>query len=85
MIKQISLIAIVAIGIGVLFLGTSHVPAFAQNVPPSQNPGCTGDPHGGVNPETGNPHGPGTGGAGGGGGETGNPHVPGTGTATGEC
>jgi hypothetical protein len=49
MIKQISLIAIVAIGIAAVLIGTSHAPAFGF--------GCTGDPHGeGVNPGTGDPH-----------------------------
>jgi hypothetical protein len=48
-------------------LGTNLVPAVAQNVPPSQIPSRTGNPHGeGGNPETGNPHQ-----AGG----TGNPHM----------
>jgi hypothetical protein len=66
MIKQISLIAIVAIGIGVLFLGTLLAPVFAT-VPAD----CTGDPHNGFrNPDTGNPHVGGFGGA-----ATGNPHV----------
>ena len=61
MIKQISFIVIVAIGIAAVLIGTSHAPAFAT-VPG----GCTGDPHGeGVNPVTGNPHI----------GDTGNPHV----------
>ncbi|MFZ0515185.1 MAG: hypothetical protein WAM14_26545 [Candidatus Nitrosopolaris sp.] len=47
MIKQISLIALVVIGIGALSLGTILIPAFAT-VPP----GHTG------NPGTGNPHQP---------------------------
>jgi hypothetical protein len=65
MIKQISLIAIVAIGIGALFLGRNLAPAFAQNVPPSQISGCTKNPH--VPGTTGDPHQAG---------DTGNPHVP---------
>lgn len=61
MIKQISLIVIVAIGIVAVFIRTSHA-AFAT-VPG----GCSGDPHGqGVNPATGDPHI---------GGLTGNPHL----------
>jgi len=70
MIKPISFIALVAIGIGAIFVGTSLVPAFAEpgNVPPSTIPGCTGNPHseGGTgdphngfrNPDSGNPHAP---------------------------
>jgi hypothetical protein len=61
MIKQISLIAIVAIGIGALFLGTSLAPAFAT-VPA----GCTGNAH--APGATGNAHAPGA---------TGNAHAPG--------
>jgi hypothetical protein len=54
MIKQINLIALVVIGIGALFLGTTLTPAFAT-VPP----GHTGNPYGGGNPGTGgNPHQP---------------------------
>ena len=56
MTKQITLIVIATIGIGALFLGTNVAPAFAQNVSPSQIPGCTKNPHGGGNPETGDPH-----------------------------
>jgi hypothetical protein len=48
MIKQISLIALVVIGIGALFLGTTLTPAFAT-VPPG---------HTGGNPGSGNPHQP---------------------------
>ena len=65
MTKQITLIVIAAIGIGALFLGTNLVPAFAQNVPPSQIPGCTKNPH--VPGTTGDPHQAG---------DTGNPDVP---------
>ena len=51
MINQISLIAMAAIGIGALFLGTVLAPVFAT-VPTD----CTGDPHNGFrNPDTGNP------------------------------
>ena len=73
MIKQISLIALVVIGIGAIFVGTSLVPAFADpgNVPPSTIPGCTGNPHG--EGETGDPHGFRA--------ETGNPHLPTPGAA----
>ena len=54
MIKQISLIALVVMGIGALILGTILTPAFAT-VPP----GRTGNPHGeGGNPGTGTPHQP---------------------------
>jgi hypothetical protein len=53
MIKQISLIAPVVIGIRALFLGTSLTQAFAT-VPP----GHTGNPYGGGNSGTGNPHQP---------------------------
>jgi hypothetical protein len=75
MIKQISLIAIVAIGIAAVLIGTSHAPAFAT-VPG----GCTGDPHGeGVNPGTGNPHGEGVNPG------TGNPHIGDTGNPHNGC
>jgi hypothetical protein len=51
MIKQISLIALVVIGIGALFLGTILTPAFAT--------GYTGNTHGeGGKPGTGNPQQP---------------------------
>jgi hypothetical protein len=50
MVKQISLIALVAIGIGALLLGMSHSPAFAA---------CTGNPHDADSGPTGNPHDPG--------------------------
>jgi hypothetical protein len=46
MIKRISLIALVAIGIGALFLGTSHALAFAA---------CTGNPHDAESGPTGSP------------------------------
>jgi hypothetical protein len=52
MIKQISLIALVVIGAGALFLGTILTPAFATV------PGHTGNPGTWGNPGTGNPHQP---------------------------
>jgi len=62
MIKQITLITIVTIGIGALFLGTVLAPVFA-----TVQAGCTGNPH--VNTgATGNPHLPFLS-------STGNPHV----------
>jgi hypothetical protein len=54
MIKQISLIALVVIGIGTLLLGTILTPAFA-----TVSSDHTGNSHGeGGNPGTGNPHQP---------------------------
>jgi hypothetical protein len=54
MIKQISLIALVVIGIGALFLGTILTQAFA--IVPA---GHTGNQGSGGNPGAGNPHPPG--------------------------
>lgn len=69
--KRVTTILLVAFAIiAAMGIGTTNViqSAFAQLFPPSQIPGCTGDPHGeGANPDTGNPHQ--------GERETGNPHI----------
>ena len=61
MLKQISLIALVAIGIAAVFIGTSHAPAFAacSGNPHDTDSGPSGNPHdsvGGSQDQAGNPH-----------------------------